>query len=352
MNIVVAILALVVLITLHELGHFMAARALGVGVLRFSIGFGPVIWSRQRGRTEYCLSVVPLGAYVRMVGEDDASMIDASGVSDAFNTKPRWARAIIVAGGPVANLITAWALYAIVFTLGVPVLTSTVGEVKADFPAAAAGILTGDRIVSVDGRPTGEWDELSEAVRASAGRSLKLEIERGGKSRQIELTPKDAEGSTIFGEKIASWVIGVGPSGAILTESLGPLEAIREGFWRTIEVIELTVMSLVKLVQGVVPASSLGGPIMIVNLAGDQAQAGIGALLAFMAVLSVNLGVLNLFPIPVLDGGQLVFLAIESITRRPLGVRVRDLAMQVGVVLLVSLMGFALFNDIHRLVTG
>ncbi len=351
MSIVVAILALVVVITLHELGHFVAARALGVGVLRFSIGFGPVLWSWRSGGTEYCVSAVPLGAYVQMVGEDAPSAVGTV-ASDAFNVKPRWARAIIVAAGPVANLATAWVLYAVVFSLGIPVLTSAVGEVKSDLPAAAAGIAKGDRILSVDGQPTGRWEELSAAIRESAGRPIVLEVQHGEKTRRVELTPKQIEGATIFGEPIPSWVIGVGPSGAVLTERLGPIDAIFAGFTRTGEVIGLTVMSLVKLVQRVVPASSLGGPIMIVKMAGDQAQEGVAALLAFMAILSVNLGVLNLFPIPVLDGGQLLFLGIEGVTRRPLGAKARDWAMQVGLVLLVSLMGFALFNDLQRLVTG
>ncbi len=352
MSIVVAILALGLLITLHELGHFLAARALGVGVPRFSIGFGPVLWSRWIGGTEYCLSALPLGGYVRMVGEDDPSAVGTV-ATDAFNGKPRWARAIIVAAGPLANLVTAWVLYALVFSLGVPVLTSTVGEVKSDLPAAAAGIEKGDRILSVDGRATERWDDLSAAIRESAGRPVVLEVQRGEKIQQVDLTPQQIEGSTIFGEPIPSWVIGVGPSSsAVLTERLGPIDAIGAGFTRTGEVVGLTVMSLVKLVQGVVPASSLGGPVMIVKMAGDQAQEGVAALLAFMAILSVNLGVLNLFPIPVVDGGQLLFLGIEGVTRRPLGARTRDWAMQVGLVLLVSLMGFALFNDLHRLVTG
>lgn len=354
-NILAAIVVLGLLIFVHELGHFLAAKRLGVGVLKFSLGFGPAVLSRRVGETEYCVSAIPLGGFVKMIGqEDDGSEPDPETVDqeNSFATKPIWAKAVIVGAGPVFNLLFAWLLYSILFATGVPVQTSEVGEVMKDMPAAAAGIQTGDRIVAVDGKAIDRWEQLSSGIKAGKGAPVVLEIVRDGAKRTITVKPKEMEDRTIFGEPIASWVIGVGPSGVFITERSNPIMAVGLGFARTVDFMQLTVVSIIKLFQRVVPASSLGGPIMIMKMAGDQASEGIQALIAFMAILSINLGVLNLLPIPILDGGHLMFMGIEKIIGHPLAVRQREIAMQVGMFLLISLMGFALYNDIHRLVLG
>ncbi len=362
-NVFAAILVLGLLIFVHELGHFLAAKRLGVGVLKFSLGFGPVIFSRRVGETEYCLSAIPLGGFVKMVGEaedpitsSDGEEGDEAGLEfdpdESFATKPPWAQAIIVGAGPAFNLLFAWLLYSILFATGIPVLTSAIGDVKEDMPAARAGLAPGDEIVALDGRPIDRWVQLSDGIKDGEGGPIELTFVREGRERTVELTPEKIEGTSIFGEPVPTWVIGVGPSGAVFTERSNPIVALGQGFMRTVEFVELTVLSIVKLFQRVVPASSLGGPIMIMKIAGDQADEGVRALLAFMAILSINLGILNLLPIPILDGGHLMFLAIEKVIGHPLTMRTRELAMQVGMFLLISLMGFALFNDIHRLVVG
>lgn len=355
-NIFAAILVLGLLIFVHELGHFLAAKRLGVGVIKFSLGFGPVLFSRRVGETEYALSAIPLGGFVKMVGqEDDGTEPDPETVDqeNSFATKPTWAQAIIVSAGPIFNFLFAWLLYSLLFATGVPVLTSQIGDVKEDMPAAAAGIVKGDEIVAVNGAPIDRWDQLSNGIKAGEGAPVALTVKNAaGEERQIDITPAEIEGASIFGEPIPSWVIGVGPAGKIITERSNPIVAIGQGFMRTVEFIKLTLVSIVKLFQRVVPASSLGGPLMIMKIAGDQANEGIQALIAFMAILSINLGVLNLMPIPILDGGHLTFMAIEKVIGHPLAVRQREIATQVGLFLIISLMGFALYNDIHRFVVG
>jgi regulator of sigma E protease len=365
-SILAAILVLALLIFVHELGHFLAAKRLGVGVVRFSLGFGPVVFARRIGETEYALSAIPLGGYVKMIGEEEDGLQGGDPVAspdaarleephlraDSFAVKPAWVRATILFAGPAFNLLFAWLLYSILFATGVPILTSAVGEVKDGMPAAEAGIESGDEIVSIDGEAVDRWEALSAAIRASGGRSMEIGVRHAGEVRTLTMRPTEVEGKSIFGEAMPTWVIGIGPADQVITERSGPLESVRKGFFQTGKFIELTIMSIVKLFQRVVPASSLGGPIMIMKLAGDQAHQGWQPLLSFMAILSINLGVLNLFPIPILDGGQLVFLGIEAVMRRPIGMRSRELAQQVGMFLLISLMGFALFNDISRLVFG
>ena len=212
-SILAAILVLGLLVTVHELGHFLAAKRLGVGVIRFSIGFGPVLFSRTVAGTEYAISAIPLGGYVKMIGEAEDGLqggeeseaeqpVVAATRDDSFADKPVWARATILLAGPGFNLLFAWLLYALLFATGVPVLTSVIGEVKEGMPAAAAGLVSGDRVVAVDGKPVSEWEEFAHAIRASDGRSVELQVEPSsgdGARRTVQLQPEAMEGKTIFG---------------------------------------------------------------------------------------------------------------------------------------------------------
>jgi regulator of sigma E protease len=354
-SIFAAIVVLGLLIFVHELGHFLACKRVGVGVLRFSLGFGPVLFSKRVGETEYALSAIPLGGYVKMVGqEDDGSDPDPLTVNqpNSFAVKPLWARALIVVAGPLGNLIFAAFLFSLLFATGIPVATTKIGEVKADMPAAKAGIVSGDRITAVDGRPVSRWEDLSRTIREGGGRPLTLTVERDGAMREIALTPDRFEDKTIFGEPEPVYAIGVGPSGDYVTERSNPILAVWQGVNKTIEICWLTVLTIVKLFQAIVPASNLGGPLLIMKLAGEQAHEGLPALISFMALLSINLGILNLLPIPILDGGHLLFMGVEKVLGRPLEIRQREIAQQVGMFLLISLMGFALYNDLHRLLAG
>ncbi len=354
-SVVAAIVVLGLLIFVHELGHFLACKRLGVGVLKFSLGFGPTLLSRRIGETEYCIAAIPLGGYVKMIGqEDDGSEPDPilAAQPNSFSQKPLWARALIVVAGPLGNLVFAAFLLSLLFATGVPTLTSAVGGVSEGMPAAKAGIQKGDEIVAVDGTPISRWEELSKAIRGSEGAPVELRVKRGDQEFTVTVTPERTEGKTIFGEPTAIYVIGVEQSDKFITERSNPIAAVWLGIQRTAELVGLTVLTLVKLFQGVVAASTVGGPLTIMTEAGRQAHNGLAALAFFMALLSVNLGVLNLLPIPILDGGHLLFMGVEKILGRPMEIRHREIAQQIGMFLLISLMGFALYNDLHRLVVG
>jgi regulator of sigma E protease len=357
---VTAVLVLSGLVLVHELGHFLAARRAGVGVEKFSIGFGPRVFGWRRGATEYQVSAFPLGGYVKMVGEH-AEEEPVAGEPPppppdpalSFENKSVGARIFIVGAGPLANLLFALLVFWLVFMAGVPTLLAVVGTVSPDFPAAAAGLRPGDVITAIDGRAVATWDDLTEIVHASAGVPRAFAIRRGAERLAVTMTPKSSPATSVFGESETVGLIGITPAeDAFVTRRYGPLEAAGESVRRTGEIVRLTLVGIVKIFQRVVPADTIGGPIMIVQMAGRQAQAGILNLVFFTAFLSVSLGLFNLFPIPVLDGGQIWFLGIEALRGRPLSRAVRERVQQVGVVLLVLLMVFAFYNDIARIVAG
>jgi regulator of sigma E protease len=354
MFIVIAILVLGILIVVHEFGHFLVAKRLGVGVLKFSVGFGPKLLGRKINETEYVLSAVPLGGYVKMVGEDSDEDLSGVDLRTSFSRQAVWKRVAIVAAGPFANMLFAFVVLSAVFYgygLQVPSESSRVGAVSEDMPAAAAGIQSGDLVLSVEDRPVATWKELSDAIRASQGSEIVLRIQRGEETLNVPVRAIEKPEKNIFGEaKGAAYFIGIGPS--IERAHVGPLEAIARGGEYTVSLVGTILTGLVKLVQGKINRADIGGPILIVQAAGQQARVGLENLLHFMAVISINLGVLNLLPIPVLDGGHVLFFLIEVVLRRPVDIRHREIAQQVGLVILVGLMAFAFYNDILRVLRG
>jgi len=354
MSIVVAAIVLGFLILFHELGHFLVAKRTGVGVLKFSIGFGPKVIGKRVGRTEYVLSAVPLGGFVKMVGEDPDEEVTAEDQKVAFQHQSLWKRMAIVAAGPGANILFAFVAFSLVFAIygaRVPSEAAKVGGVIENMPAAQAGLKIGDLITSVNGTPVDKWDKLSETIRASGGNSVTLTVQREGATVQIEVTPQAKPDKNIFGETLGTaYVIGIERGSD--EEQVGPLTAVGMGAKQTAWWVETLLISIAKIFQGRIPAKDIGGPILIVQAAGQQARLGLEYLLHFMAVISINLGVLNLLPIPVLDGGHFLFFAAEAVLRRPLDIRHREIAQQVGLVLLISLIAFAFYNDIARVVQG
>ena len=342
-----ALVGLGVLIVFHEFGHFLLAKLSGVGVLTFSVGFGPKLWVKKKGETEYALSAFPLGGYVKMVGEDPEEEVQQSDIERSFAHKGLLTRIAIVAAGPGFNLLLAIILLMVVFLFyGVPVLSTQVGGVEPGSPAARAGIRKGDVIVSLNDQAVREWDELSRGIKESQGKPLSVRIRRDSEDVTVTVEPAKKEGRNIFGETRDEWVIGIGSQVSI--EKGNPGLAIVRAFQQTYDYSKLTLLALYKMIKGDVSPRNLGGPILIAQMAGQQAQEGLGSFLAFIAVLSINLGVLNLLPIPVLDGGHLLFFLVESVIGRPVAIKHREMAQQVGIFLLMLLMIYAFYNDIAR----
>ena len=346
-------IALGVLVFVHELGHFAVAKRVGVLVQRFSIGFGPVVAARRAGETEYALSAVPMGGYVKMLGEEDEDEA-RDNPERAFATQPLPRRAAIVFAGPAMNLVFAFVVYAVLFAavgVEVPSNEPRVGGVSAGLPAEAAGLRAGDRILAVNDTHIETWEQLSKTILASKGERLQLRVEREGKEFSLDVTPALRENRTMFGEP-AGEVYRIGIEASHEWSHVGPVQAVGMAAQQTWTAATVVVKGLVLMVQGRVPLRELGGPIAIARAAGQQARAGARYFLSMLAFLSVNLAVLNLLPIPALDGGHLAFFGLEGLMRRPLRPRHREIAQQVGLLLLITLMVFVFYNDIHRLVQG
>ena len=357
-KLLLVVFVLGVLIFVHELGHFLFAKWSGVGVLKFSLGFGPTLVGRRVGETEYVVSAVPLGGYVKMLGEGDGpgqggAVFTEADRRRAFSEQPVWKRFLIVFAGPAFNLLTAVVLMvgaAVVY--GVPSASDSavIGVVMADRPAAEAGLRAGDRVLRVDRTPVETWQEMAEAINGSGGKAIALTIRRDGEERTITVTPRSEVQRDVFEEPIPGgerrFLIGVQPSTEHQPVPVG--QAVLAGVMQSWRMTTLTVEALVRLVQGRISAKTLGGPILIGQQTIRAAEQGVPQLLGLMALLSINLGILNLLPVPVLDGGHLMFFVVEMVTRRPVSLRTREIAQQVGLTMLLLLMGFALFNDIRR----
>jgi regulator of sigma E protease len=354
-SIVVAIVILGLLIFVHELGHFAVAKWAGVMVTRFSLGFGPRVIAWRRGDTEYAISAVPLGGYVKMLGDDPEEEVSAYDRARAFSVQPLAKRAAIVLAGPLMNLLTAFVAFTVVFAIfgaGSPSGAPRIGGVMAGMPAAEGGLRRGDTVLAIDGKSIATWEELAETVRASGGLPVRLTVRReSGEVEELVVTPEERPERSAFGEVVGrAYLIGI--ERFVEIEPVSVVTAVGLGAYQTWFWTKMTLLSIVKIFQGVVSARDLGGPILIVQAAGQQAELGVEYLIRFLGLISVNLGVLNLLPIPILDGGHLLFFAFEAVRGRPLAVRSREMAQQVGLFILLLLMVFVFFNDISRLVTG
>ncbi|OIN98561.1 MAG: RIP metalloprotease RseP [Desulfovibrionaceae bacterium CG1_02_65_16] len=366
MGVIAVVLVLGGLIFFHELGHFLVARLLGIGVKAFALGFGPKIFSFRSGMTEYRLCAVPLGGYVMLAGEspDDAEPgPEALSEPEArtadgeqfpkellFSLRPVWQRMCVVAAGPVFNFILAWAIYWALFaSQGQMGLAPTIGQVLPDSPAASAGILAGDNILTANGHSLTFWEDLTKEVQGSEGRPLTLEIKRGKEHVTISVTPELRQRKNVFGETVQSPMLGIVAAREIVTLELDAAQSLKLSGTETWRAIVNMVTALIKMIERVIPADSIGGPILIVQLINREAQEGMIGVFALAAALSANLGFVNLLPIPVLDGGHLALFTLEGVTRRKLSVRARNAAMRLGLAMLAALMIFATYNDLRRL---
>jgi regulator of sigma E protease len=352
-TIVSTIVVLGLLIFVHELGHFLVAKWAGVTVLRFSLGFGPRLLGFKRGDTDYCLSLIPLGGYVKMLGEEPGEEVDEAQQATSFSSQPVSKRIAIVLAGPFSNFLLAIVIFALIYALsGIPQLTPEIGSVSADSPAEQAGLKAGDKVASINGIAIGEWEELSGLIEKLGEHPLSLKIDRGGEVMTVEVTPRVTEVKNIFGEPVKRALIGITASGKMVTKETNPVYAVYYSLVQTWHLSKLFVVTIGKLLEGVVSVKTLGGPILIAQMAGQQANEGLINLIHFIALISVNLAVLNLLPIPVLDGGHILFFLIEGILGRPIGQKKVEWAQKAGMLLLLVLMVFVFYNDVMRLMPG
>jgi regulator of sigma E protease len=344
------IILLGVLIFFHELGHFLVARLFGVGVETFSLGFGPKILGKKIGITDYRISAIPLGGYVKMVGEDPDAEIDSEDIPLSFTHKHPLKRICIVAAGPFFNIIlTIFIFFGIFMTTGSYILKPSVGEVRADSPAEKAGLQKGDLITAIDNVSISRWDELTVIISESEGKALELSITREASSLDITIKPKLEATTNMLGEETHRYLIGISPLGEFLTKELNPFQAFWESIKRTAELSKLLIEFVVKLVQGKISVKdALGGPIMIASIAGKQAKAGMIPFLFLIGFISINLAILNFFPLPPLDGGHILFFSIEALIGKPVHIKVREVVQMVGIFLLAMLMIYVIYSDIMR----
>ena len=355
MTIIITVLATVfvlgILIFVHECGHFLIAKLLGVRVEAFSLGFPPQLVHKKIGDTDYRLSVAPLGGYVKLLGENPGDQVPPELQPYSFMHHPLWHRILIVLAGPAFNLIFAFLLFFLVFAFnGIPYLTTVITEVENNSAAAAAGLQPGDQVLALAGQPVGRWEDLPPIIRRTGEHPLELTLKRGQEIITVKVTPRSQEIPDIFGGKSSAVIIGILNKKNLAIDKVGPGRAFVQGGAATWGVAYLTTISLYKLLAGEAPLKGLGGPILIAQVAGQQAKVGAAALLQFMATLSVNLFLLNLLPIPILDGGHLFFCVLEAVRRKPVEIKQREIAQGVGLMLILALMILVFYQDIARLV--
>lgn len=351
LTVISVIVVLGLLIAFHELGHFWAAKSLGIGVKSFSLGFPPKLLSFKYGQTEYRISAIPLGGYVQLVGERDVEDLPEGFTPEqSFALRPPWQRMIVVAAGPIFNFILAWLLFwGIFWANGLTEALPVVGKLAEQSAAVEAGVQPGDQVLSIDGKPIKYFSDLSRSIETCEGRALRFEVKRGEETLTLSIAPRLTVDKNIFGEEKKLYRIGVhNDPTKYEAVRLGPVQAAGVAVERTWKIISLTGQTFVKLIEAVVPLKSVGGPLMIMEMVADQSKEGLSSLAALTAFISVNLGVLNLLPIPVLDGGLLLFLLIETVRRKPTSERLMEITTKFGLALLLLLMIVATYNDLQR----
>ena len=360
----VFVLSLVVFF--HELGHFLVARRCGVRIMVFSIGFGPeIVGFDDRYGTRWKISAIPLGGFVKFFGDDNAASVpdtariaamDAQERAQSFAFQPVYKRAAIVVAGPLANFILAIVIFAGVFMLyGKQTMSARVDSVLPDSAAAAAGFKPGDLVVAIDGRPIDNFAEMQRIVSTSAGETLTITVDRGGVQQMLKATPALKEVKDNFGNVQRIGVLGISRSMApedLKLHPVSPPRAIWMSVQETWSVIDRTLGYIGGVIVGREAANQLGGPIRIAQMSGQVASFGFVPLIQLAAVLSVSIGLLNLFPIPLLDGGHLLFYTIEALRGRPLSERAQEVGFRIGLAIVLMLMIFATFNDIVHLTTS
>ncbi len=358
------VIVLSLLVFVHELGHYLAGRWSGIRVLAFSVGFGPELVGFTDGHgTRWKISAIPLGGYVRFFGDADAaSRPDGEELKELTPEEKEqtlagaklWKRAVTVAAGPIANFVLAIAIFAILFgTMGKPIADPVVAEVKADSAAAEAGVQPGDVLIALDDETVETFDDVVRYISMRPEIPVVVTVRRNGSELGLNMTPRRVETIDRFGNKMEVGQIGIvtnQQSGNFRIVELTPVQALGEGVRQTWHIVTGTVDYISNLIAGRMNADQLGGPVRVVQASGQMATLGVVALVNLAAVLSVSLGLLNLMPIPVLDGGHLLLYALEALRGKPVGPNAQEIAFRIGLAMIVSLMVFATWNDISRLI--
>ena len=354
---------LTIVVFFHELGHFVVARWAGVNVLTFSLGFGPeLVGFNDRHGTRWKISAVPLGGYVKFYGDDSEASTPSSDAlanmseeerAGSFHHKKVSSRAAIVAAGPIANFILAIVIFAGLFTfLGKPSTSARVDKVEAGSAAAAAGFQVGDIVTTIDGTAIDSFSDMQRIVGVRAGEKLTFTVKRGNSTVQLQGTPELKEMKDPFGNAHKLGVLGITRSmspGDVTTERVDPATAVWLGVKKTWFVVDRTLAYIGGIFTGREAADEVGGPLRIAQISGQVATMGIAPLVDLAAVLSISIGLLNLFPVPLLDGGHLLFYAVEAVRGRPLSERAQEMGFRIGLGLVLMLMVFATYNDILHL---
>lgn len=345
-----------VLVFVHEYGHYLAGRIFGVKADSFSIGFGREMfgWTDKRG-TRWKVSLLPLGGYVKFAGDANAASQASASALDAMTPeersetlagKPVWQRAIVVAAGPITNFLFAIAIFAAFFSIyGRPYTPAVVSDVLAGSPAAEAGLMPGDRILSLGDQRVGRFEDVVRIIGLNPGQPVSARVERGGEVVSLSVRPEVINEEDRFGNRYTRGQLGV-RSGGQVVEPVNPVQSVGYAVGETFMLTRVMADSLVQIVTGRRSLDELGGPLKIAQFSGQQASMGVANLIQFMALISINLGFINLLPVPMLDGGHLLLYAYEGVRRRPLNAKAQELAFMSGFALLISLMLFLTFKDL------
>lgn len=334
------------LVLVHELGHFLFARRCGVRVEKFSFGFGPKLFSFRKGDTEYVISAIPLGGYVKMAGENPS---EGTGARWEFPSKSVSERFSIIFAGPAFNYILAFLIFSAIFMVGSPVPTAEVGSLLKGYPAEAAGVRAGDKVIAVDGTPVKLWEEMTVLIHRRTDGAVRLTIERKGETVEKEITPIMRKMKDILGNETTIALIGIAPSQSSVKVQYPFFKSIEMGFKKLMQLTAVTYKALYAIITGKLSfKESMTGPIGIFIITGTAAKHGLIYILHLMALLSASLAIFNLLPLPVLDGGSIIFLMLEKLRGKPLSVKTQEAVTNVGVALLVAIMLFVFYADIVK----
>ena len=347
LSVITFLAVLSVLVLVHEFGHFIVAKKNGIRVEKFSFGFGPKLFGIKKGDTEYLVSAIPMGGYIKMAGDEPGENLKNERWE--FLSRSVFVRFQVIVAGPVLNYILAFLLFSVIFMYGSPTLTTDVGGLLKDYPAEKSGILAGDTILTVNGTPVNYWEDMTAAIRAHRDGPLQLTIERAGVVIEKEVTPKVRMTKDIFGMETRIALVGISPSQRIENVRYGFFDAMWMGGRKLLQLTGMTYKAIwLMLIGRLSLKESVTGPIGIFVITGQAAKMGFVYILHLMGILSASLAIFNLLPIPVLDGGHIIFLALEKLRGKPLSMKAQETIANVGITLLIMLTIFIFYSDIIK----